>query len=553
MYIDDNIVKRKSGNYRRVLLRNSYRKNGKVGHKTFANLSHCSNEEIEAIKIALKYKKDLVYLEKLTKGKVTVGKIVGAVFAIYQIAEELGIKKALGTDKEGLYAMWLIIARLIDQGSRISAVRLAKIHAGCEIIGIDKLNEEILYKTMDWLYDNKDKIERKLFIGWEKEQSKKKHIFLYDVTSSYFEGTENELAEYGYNRDGKKGKKQIVYGLLTDEDGKPLSIEVFKGNTTDNKTVSVQIEKIKNKFGCKYITFVGDKGMIKTDQIKDLTNEKFFHITSITKDQINSLLKKEILQIGLFDEDICEVEDKKNEVRYIFRRNFYRAKEIKSNRNSKINSIMKRMTMSNQYLKEHKKASIEVQERELKKYIEKLKMKGIVNIRKVKKAREMEIHIDEIELEEKSKLDGCYVIRTNLPKKVADKELVHNRYKALAKVEWAFRTSKSYLDARPIYVRKEKRTIAHLLVVMLSYKIENYLRKSWVDMDITVSEGIKHLSKITCNIMNIEGSKLIRIPNPDNYCDQLLKKINVKIPDILPYREVKVDTRKKLTTRRKSS
>ena len=125
------------------------------------------------------------------------------------------------------------MARLIDQGSRLSAVRLAQNHAVAEILNLNAFNEDDLYKTLDWLYEHKEKIENQLF----KERAHGSSFYLYDVTSSYLEGKENELADWGYNRDKKKGKKQIVYGLLTDEEGEPISIEGFCGNTKDNKTV----------------------------------------------------------------------------------------------------------------------------------------------------------------------------------------------------------------------------------------------------------------------------------------------------------------------------
>jgi transposase len=573
MYVDDCKFKRNNKQYRRVLLRESYREKGKVKHHTIASISHCSDEEIDAIRIALKHKKNITHLENLKNGKSTNGKIVGAVSAIYQIAHRLGIASVLGKTKEGLLILWLVIARIIDQGSRLSAVRLAQIHAGGEIIGIESINEDKLYDAMDWLYAKRKSIEKKLFEKWEESKSKdrKKNVFLYDITSSYVEGNKNELAMYGHNRDKKKGKKQVVYGLLTDEDGEPLSIEVFPGNTKDNKTVSAQLEKIKKKFGCQYITFVGDKGMLKSAQVKEINDENFYYITSITKPQIEALLNQNVLQLGLFDEKLFEVEmeiedkdqgkdkekdkdkDKKSKpIRYIFRRNPYRAEEMKRNRESKIKSIEKKMNQSNQYLSEHKNAKIEVQKRNLIKYIEKLRMQGFVIIEELHHSRKLELKIDENVSEEKSKLDGCYVIKTDLPKKVADKELIHSRYKALSEVEWGFRTVKSFLDARPIYVRKKEKTIAHFEIVKLAYKIERYLRFAWSDLDLTVHEGVEHLSKIPSIIITIGNTELITVPKPDKESTRLLKRINVSLPEILPYREVNVATRNKLEKRRKS-
>jgi hypothetical protein len=198
MYID--ICKYKRGNkfYRRVLLREGYRQNGKVRHRTFANLSHCSDEEIEAMRIALKMKKELPKLYQLVKGKATNGKHIGAVSALYQIADRLGIAKALGQHRPALLVLWLILTRLIDQGSRLSAVRLAQTHAACELLGLDPFTEDDLYAAMDWLYEHQEKIEKRLFKSHRQPQELCK-LFLYDVTSTYLEGDQNELAAWGYN------------------------------------------------------------------------------------------------------------------------------------------------------------------------------------------------------------------------------------------------------------------------------------------------------------------------------------------------------------------
>ncbi len=151
--------------------------------------------------------------------------------------------------------------------------------------------------------------------------------------SSYFEGQKNEPAEYGHNRDGKKGKKQIVIGLLTDDEGYPFSCEVFQGNTQDTQTFKSQVDKAAKRFGIEKVTFVGDRGMIQSAQISELSAEDYF-ITALTKPQIEKLLKEGIFQMQLFDKDICDVIEEG--LRYVLRRNLIRAKEIQENRQSKL-------------------------------------------------------------------------------------------------------------------------------------------------------------------------------------------------------------------------
>ncbi len=380
MHVDVAYKKQNGKSYRRVLLRQNYREDGKVKHRTIANLSNCTEEEIQAIKLALKHKSDLTKLGSFQDNfHSKQGLSIGAIFLIKIIAERLHITKALGNSIQAKLALWQVMARIIEQGSRLSAVRLAQRHAVCDLLNLPGFSEDDLYNNLDWFCDNQEKIENKLFLNRYKNK-RIPNLFLYDVTSSYLEGVENELGDWGYNRDGKKGKLQIVIGLLTDEEGVPVSVEVFKGNTHDTKTFLNQIKKIAERFNVKEVTMVGDRGMIKSTQIKDLKEENFNYITCITKPQIESLLKEKTLQIELFSEKICEVE--KDDIRYILRRNPIRVQEIEKIRLGKIKKIEKLIEEKNNYLWEHKKASVEVALRNINKEVEKLKVSNFVKIEK---------------------------------------------------------------------------------------------------------------------------------------------------------------------------
>src|SRR6266853_6634388 len=248
MYIDTSHITRGDKTYTRHLLRESYRANGKVLHRTIANVSQCSAAEIEALRLALRHKENLEHLGTI-QDAITLqqGLSFGAVWTVYQVARRLGIAQALGTTREGKLALWQVIARVIDQGSRLSAVRLAMAHAACDVLGLGPFDEDALYENLDWLAGAQASIEDRLFA--QRTPTKPVNLFLYDVTSSYLEGTHNALAAFGYNRDGKKGKMQIVIGLLCDEDGHPISIEVFPGNTQDPRTVAAQLTKAVSSFG----------------------------------------------------------------------------------------------------------------------------------------------------------------------------------------------------------------------------------------------------------------------------------------------------------------
>jgi len=535
--------------YQSVLLRTSYRENGKVKKKTIANLSGCTAEEIEAIKLALKHKDDLAALSS-ARQVITLkeGLSVGAVWVVYQMAKELKVHSALGEGDEGKLALWQVIARVIDQGSRLSAVRLAQSHAACDVLGIkSSFNEDDLYKNLGWLSENQEVIEDKLFKS-RYGSAGTPEIFLYDVTSSYLEGEQNYFGEYGYNRDGKRGKKQIVIGLLCDGAGEPISIEVFRGNTQDVKTFASQIKKSAERFGCNRVTFVGDRGMIKSTQIEALP-EGFHYITAITKPQIEKLIKSGLIQIGMFEDQVCETQQ--DGVRYVLRRNPVRAEEIDKGRRSKVASIRKLTDKKNLYLDGHKKADPGKALKAVTAKIKRLKAEGWLTAEV--QGRLITLTTDEQRLNQEMLLDGCYVIKTDLPKDAANSQMVHDRYKDLANVEHAFRTCKTgLLEVRPLYVRKEESTRGHVLVVMLAYIIIMKLSQAWARFDLTVEEGLNQLSTLCCTEVIIDGRvNCIQIPEPRDQSKELLTALNITMPKALLHRHVNVDTKRKLQTRRK--
>jgi len=310
---------------------------------------------------------------------------------------------------------------------------------------------------------------------------------------------------------------------------------------------------MKERFSCENVTIVGDKGMIKSGQIDELERAGFHYITSVTKPQIRELLSVGTIQMELFDETLCEVESADGKIRYILRRNPHRAEEMEKTRQSKVQSIKEKVKKANLYIGEHPRAKAETQLGHLSAYVEKLRADKWVSVEIDETKKRLALQIDNDALMEAGKLDGCYVIKTDLPKEVADSELVHRRYKSLSEVEWAFRTAKTgYLNVRPVYVRKAGRTAAHLFVVALAYKIERYLRHAWRDVDLTVEEGVRTLSSIASLVITIGEEKIVRAPQPGQRCQALLDRINVTLPDALPYLEADVATRKKLNKHRKN-
>ena len=535
--------------YRCVLLRRSYREGAQVKNRTIANLSQCTPQEIEALRLALRYKDDLAVLGSVGAAlELHEGLSVGAVCTLYHVARQLGLDKALGSTFAGKLALWQVIARVLDQGSRLSAVRLAQTHAACELLGFTRgFDENDLYDNLAWLTAHQAIIERRVFRARRGPQ--RPPLFLYDVTSSYLEGRCNALAAFGYNRDGKAGKSQVVVGLLCDEEGAPVSTEVFTGNTPDLATLAPQIRKVAQRFGGERVTLVGDRGMIKSGQIAALAQAGFHYITALTKPQIERFLKHGVWQLAWFTDEVYEVEDTGR--RYILRRNPHRAAEIAAGRRDKHHTVEQFVGKKNAYLHAHPRAQVAVALREVQTKLVRLHVEAWLRVEA--EGRTLRLRLDETAQGKAARLDGCYVLQTDLPRTVVAAQVVHDRYKDLALVEQAFRTCKTtYLELRPWYVRTEASTRGHALVVMLAYLIMRALRQAWRHLDLTVEEGVAQLATLCALEIRVPGQEPFwRVPKPRGTSQRLLEAVGVQLPDVLPQRKGNVVTRTKLPKRRK--
>jgi len=533
MYIQSIQSKYKDKTYTSTVLAESYREGGKMKRRILLNLTHWPKELVEDFGKLLKGGK-VVNLEELPLKQ---GKSYGALYVLHAIAKQIGLEEVLGKGREGKLSLFQIYGRLITQGSRLYlATEWAKNEAVDEVLQLGSFNEDSLYENLEWLSDHQLEIEKELFKKMEKQS---KTVYLYDVTSSYFEGTKNELAAYGYNRDKKKGKKQIVIGLLCNEEGEPVSVEVFEGNTSDIKTVKCQLGKLKNDFGVEKVTFVGDKGMLKTSQLKDITDMQWHYITSITKDQIRTLLKEEVIQMSLFEDKLMEVSIEG--IRYILRRNVIRAEEMGKMREEKIASIKGKIAEENTYLAAHSRAKISTAVKKIETLIEKKKLKNCLSLRINEEERFLELLVNEEALEKECQLDGCYVIKTDLQATDASKETVYERYKDLSLVENAFRTFKTGLEEiRPIHLRKEKRTRGHVFVCMLAYKILFHIWQ-YFKKDLLLTGKLRGtftqqyildcLDKINYVEYQFEDRTLKQLPKILNKDQQyILDKLNIKLP-----------------------
>jgi len=516
--------------YHSELLVESYRESNTIKHRTIANLSHCSPEEIDAIDFALKNKKDLASCVNLNTSKKKQGKSIGAIFVLNEVAKRLGIVDAFGTSREANLCLWMTIGRLIQPGqSRLAAVRLSEQHAIRELLGLDEFSEDDLYNALDWLDLRRKKMETRLFS--QRFSEAKPILYMYDVTSSYLEGTENEYAAFGYGRDKKEGKMQIVIGLLTDAEGWPISVEVFEGNTLDFYTFYSQVRKLANQFGCEQVAMVGDKGMIKSAQIEDIQDHNFLYITTITKAQIEKLLKQGTFQMELFTEELHEV--KSGNDRFILRRNPVRAKQIVDSRKDRLEVLNQFILQQNEYLIDHPRAELEVALRKINERIDKLCIDEFVKVQA--EGRNLQLLINRNSLEGSDLLDGCYVVRSNIPLDAASKETIHGRYKALSHVEDGFRIMKTeFLEIRPLFLRLASRTRAHVFIVMLSYMIAKYLEERWKTFDLTVKEAVAALAAIHPVTLEYRNTKISFVPEPLPIVARLIDALDLVLPPFVP-------------------
>jgi transposase len=557
MFIANVVSKGKCGkSYTSILLRESLRVGSAVKSKTLAVLTHLPAHVLEAVRHAVAHPADsLPKLAAASEGSLRLrqAESLGALWTVDQLARQLGIQKALGVTRQAQLSYWQVLARVLRPGTSLLAmVRLAGTCAAAALLGWQRtFTEDHLYANGAWLEGRHAVIERRL---WQTRPAPPKdQLFLYDVTSSYLEGDYNALAAWGYNRDHKEGKKQLVLGLLTDSEGEPVSIQVFRGNTSDLKTFGQQVHKIKTELGCEGVTLIGDRGMIRTDQKAAAREAEFHFITALTKPQIQKLLATEVLQLELFEEKVHEVlgEDGR---RFVLRRNPVRQAEIKRAREQKHQTLEAALQKANTYLEEHPRAKAATQRRRLAARLESFKVQDWLKLT-VSKQR-LVLTLDAPALEAAAQLDGCYVVETDLKTAQADAQTVHDRYKDLALVERDFRTLKTgHLEFRPWFVCTEDNTQAHALTSMLALKVRRHLERAWWSLEVTVEEGLRELEKLcVMELVHPQSGKVVarQVPEPSARQKQLLDALKLELPATVPEAEVTVGTRKKINQVRKT-
>ena len=515
-----------------ILLRQSLRQGKRVVKQTLANLSAWPLSRIDVLKRLLRGE-----LDHLGSLQPTCGLVFGLLFALKGLADFLGLTAALGKTRLAKLALFLVLARVAHQGSRLSAVRWAKDQAVSEVLGLDSFDEDDLYAALDDLCARQPHIEQALYQRYLKHRSAPPTLFLYDVTSSYLEGELNALGDFGYDRDGKRGKLQIVIGLLADPAGEPLAVRVFAGNTADPTTVVEQIRIVKEQFRVQELVFVGDRGMVKSKGKQALKEAGLRYISALTDPQIRRLLKAGTLQLGLFHEEVCEVEA--DGLRYLLRKNEAEAAREQHRWEDKLAKLTRKVEQRNQQVKASPRCQPEAGPRQLQRWVARHKLTGQVELSL--EGRTVVLKRNEAAIDKALELAGCYVVTTDVPPPQMSGQEVHDSYLYLQRVERDFRLLKTgLLEVRPVYVRKESRTRGHVFCCMLALKLaremERRLQAAFGTTDtnalaITSDDAMTALSRLCLLHYAIdENTTLTRLPQPDARQKEILEALGVHLP-----------------------
>jgi len=567
MYIQRNKSKNsKTGKvYSSVLLCEKYREGKKVKTRTKANLSHLSDQLILSIENALKSDRETTVLLKDIAVKQCID--YGYLLVLFHTMKQLRIDQALEktlSESDALWVKAMLIGKLITGGSKLGIFNWLKREGGiCKLLGVEMTGKKVdqLYYSLGQLWLHQPKIEKKWF---RYHQGAKRRIYLYDLTSTYFEGTDNFFAAFGYNRDGKKGKKQMCVGLLTAEDGFPLRIAAFAGNTADSTTVSGQIRSLKKELGVEEIVFVGDRGMHITYHLEndsELADEDIRFITGLTHTQIKTLIAENTLQLSLFSSELAEVVvDNK---RYILSVNpdlEWKEHAFLDNRRERCDAQIedvrrawaKRCAKNEENRqkqqdgkRKYKHLKTELNTKDIKNYTR--RVEHIVENCGCSKYYTVEVIDNQLftitfnqqEFEKSRSLCGKYVVYSNVSTQEMTAVEVRDEYKKLQNVEHAFRDLKSdNISIRPVYHLNENQTRGHVLLCMFAYAIikelENKLFPFLKEYNRTNKRQLS-FNDLTAELNNIkmcelkigEGVTSVMYPELTTLQMKILKVLNI--------------------------
>ena len=568
MYIQRNKIKnKKTGKiYSSVFLCTKYREGKKVKTRVEANLSSLPEQIVLGIENMLRSDRETTVCLK----DISISACIdyGYLFVLYQIMKQLRIdevlEKTLSADAAALVKA-MLIGKIVTGGSKLCIFNWMNSERGIgklPFMDVQVRKVDQLYHALGEFWLHQSKIEKKWF---RYHRGAHRRIYLYDLTSTYFEGKDNALAAYGYSRDGKRGKKQMCVGLLAGEDGFPLRIEAFSGNTQDSATVSEQIRSLKKEFGVEDIVFVGDRGMHITYHLEndpELMDEDIHFITGLTHAQIQTLVARGTIQMSLFSSDLAEVSA--GGKRYILSVNpdlKYKEEAFLDSRKDRCEALVENIRKA--WEKRHarneenrgkqeehpggkyKHLKTEFTQKDMEGYRRRVEHivhhcgMGSYYSAGVIDDQSFTMEFNRQEFDKSRALCGKYVLCTNVPAQEMPMEQVRGEYKKLQNVEHAFRDLKSdNISIRPVYHHNENQTRGHVLLCFFAYAMIKTMEDKLFPFLKTCNRTHKtklSFNDLTAELNNIKMCKLgigkevtsVRIPDLTALQKKIFQVLNI--------------------------
>jgi len=507
-----------------------------VRHRTRGRVTGLSPEQLVSLR-------DFVRCGCPGSGEVTCAVVNsrewGASHAVLATAKALGLPKLLYSRSEPWvrYALAMIVGRVVYQGSKLSLTNLWKDTALWSLCGLgeDRPDVDECYEAMDRLLERQPAIQEAL----ARRHLKNGCLVLYDVTSSYFEGEyrDSELVEFGYNRDGKRGHRQIVIGLMTDGRGCPVGVSVYRGNTADQTTLADRVKELKETYGLSEVILAGDRGMLTTARLSELSEAGMRSVTALTHPQMQKLVQRKVIDASLFDEqNIAEITEPNDpSVRYLLCRNPLTAEKERKTRQA---LIAKTREALETLARSRKKRTPEQIGAAVGVALAKWKV-GKFFAWRVSNGK-LEWTLDESRVQEEESLDGCYVVRTDASTTVLDKTKGVSAYRQLALVDRGFRQLKTVaLEIRPTYHQLDPRIEAHVFLCMLAYYLQWHMQQKltplWErdgigkDRRWTWAGVLERLKGVRRQTVKMQGTTFTLTSRPDEEQLRLLELLEVPV------------------------
>jgi len=527
------------------ILRTSFRDNGKMGHTQHGRITGCSLEQLQLLQLA--FRERVVPVDDPQAFQILNSREYGASQAILAIAKQLGLHRILYSRAEPWVssALAMIVGRLVYAGSKLALCNHHPNTCLWELCGIAETPEveAHCYEPMDRLLQRQKAIQKAL----AGRHLRNGHVILYDITSVYFEGEykDSELVAFGYSRDGKKSREQVVVGLICNDQGCPVGVEVYAGNTKDETTVVDKVHEIKQCYGIEKIIFVGDRGMVTRSNIDALQDEADLQtIGALTHGEMMTLLKNKVITLDLFDErNIHEVSDPDDlSRRYCLCRNPQTAQRESQTRQRLLDLTTKTLAEIAAY---KRATTVEKLGARVGKVLAKYKMGKFIQWaieadpqQETSCAHRLTWSINAEKVEQERRFDGCYVITSDVDQAQMKTLDVVRAYKSLTFVERAFRNLKTVqLEIRPVYHKSDERIRSHVFLCMLAYYLQWHMEQRLAPLFANDGKGenrrwtfrgvIDCLAQITRNRVAVNGVEFDRNSTPTPEQEQILELLEV--------------------------